>query len=300
MANKSGLLELGKDAFLARWNLGPAAKKELAEQFDYSSPSALENAVNLRSGLGWLQTGKGNSDGERKPRATSNTVSALRQALEDMKSVGLIADVPSLHVGPVEQLTVNPAIAAIIQPFFDAAPLNAAFVLAFRHVPTNQLKEFGLVSNEMREQEKAEKQSLLDRELEAKAFLKTRGWEVVTADHLAADIETWSLRLIESSDFEIGLLHQAEQAAAIAETERLAEIEAANLAEQAARLHDAETVKASMAMDASERELAAIAAAEKAAAEKAEMLAEMAAMREQMAALLAASKPQIKAVKKAA
>ena len=293
------LYALGKAAYESRTAVR-GSKSELAAELGFSNPGAMSICADRIFYGKVAPSRQSGNDGDRRPRQSTNSVSAIRQALEDMKSVGLISDVPSLHVGPVENLTINPAIAEIVQPYFDAIPLNAAFVLAFRHVQASQLKEFGLVSNEMREQDNLAAKALLDREMEAKAFLKTRGFDVVVSDHLADDIAIWTLRLIESSDFEIGLLHAAETKAAIAETERLAAIAAAAAAAQATRLHDAQTVSESLAIDASEREKAALEAAKEQADKNAALQAQIAAMQAQMAELLAASKPALTSVKKKA
>jgi hypothetical protein len=274
---ETNLVALGKSAYEAAIAVR-GNKDKLAKDLGFASGGSMGICAD-RIFYGKVAPSRqsGNEgNGERKPRATSNTVSALRQALEDMKSVGLIAEVPSLHVGPVDALTVNPAISQLIQPYFDASPLNAAFCLAFRHVPISQLKEFGLISNEMREADKVERQLAMDKEIAAKDYLRSRGYEVIVADHLADDIATWSLRLIESSDFEIGLLHEAETKAAIAETERLAAIAAENAANELARQHDAAIVAENIAIDAT------------AIAERAAMEAELAAMRAELAELKAA------------
>lgn len=213
---------------------------------------------------------------------STNGVAAMRRALEDLKALGLINSVPALFVGTGENPIPNPEIAGLVQPFFDATPLNAAFTMAFRHVPEGQLQMFGLKSPDMRAAEIAVREQEAAREQEAMHFLRARGWEVVIADRIRDEVEKWSLRLIETSDFEIGLLHAA---SAAEEARQAAAKEAAEKAAKEAvqaRLHDAATVAVSISMDATEREKAAIAAAA-AAAER------VAALEAQLAALKAAS-----------
>lgn len=226
----------------------------------------------------------GKEAASRKPSASSSTngVAAMRRALEDLAALGLIKSVPALFVGTGENPIPNPEIAGLVQPFFDATPLNAAFTMAFRHVPEGQLQMFGLKSPDMRAAEIAVREQEAAREQEAMRFLRARGWEVVIADRIRDEVEKWSLRLIETSDFEIGLLHAA---SAAEEARQAAAKEAAEKAAKEAvqaRLHDAATVAVSISMDATEREKAAIAAAA-AAAER------VAALEAQLAALKAAS-----------
>lgn len=253
-------------------------RSELAQELGFSNPGALVNCANR---VFYNKEATSRKSGGTSSSST-NGVAAIRRALEDLAALGLIKSVPSLFKGSVESPIPNPAIAELIQPFFDAAPLNAAFVLAFRHVPESQLREFGLISPEMRAAEQAAREQELARENEAMSFLRARGYEVVVAERLREEISIWSLRGIETSNFEIGLLHVAE---AKEEARQAAAKEAAEKAAKEAvqaRLHDAATVAVSISMDATEREKAAIAAAA-AAAER------VAALEAQLAALKAAS-----------
>lgn len=252
-------------------------KTELAVELGFSNVGALVNCANR---VFYSKEAPSRKNGGTS--SSTNGVAAIRRALEDLAALGLIKSVPSLFKGSVESPIPNPEISGLIQPFFDAAPLNAAFVLAFRHVPESQLREFGLISPEMRAAEQAAREQELAREKEAMSFLRARGYEVVVAERLREEISIWSLRGIETSNFEIGLLHVAE---AKEEARQAAAKEAAEKAAKEAvqaRLHDAATVAVSISMDATEREKAAIAAAA-AAAER------VAALEAQLAALKAAS-----------
>lgn len=229
----------------------------LAMELGFSNPGALNNCAD--------RVFYGKEATSRKSGGTAsstNSVSAIKRALEDMAALRLIKSVPPLFAGSAENPIPNPAVAFMIQPFFDAAPLNAAFVLAFRHVPESQLREFGLISPEMRAAEQAAREQELAREKEAMSFLRARGYEVVVAERLRNEISIWSLKGIETSNFEIGLLHVAEakeearQAAAQKEAAKAA-VEAV-----AAKLHVAATVAATMASDATEREKQAFAMAD--------------------------------------
>lgn len=252
-------------------------KTELAVELGFSNVGALVNCANR---VFYSKEAPSRKNGGTS--SSTNGVAAIRRALEDLAALGLINSVPALFVGTGENPVPNPEISGLIQPFFDAAPLNAAFVLAFRHVPESQLREFGLISPEMRAAEQAAREQELAREKEAMSFLRARGYEVVVAERLREEISIWSLKGIETSNFEIGLLHVAE---AKEEARQAAAKEAAEKAAKEAvqaRLHDAATVAVSISMDATEREKAAIAAAA-AAAER------VAALEAQLAALKAAS-----------
>lgn len=253
-------------------------RSELAQELGFSNPGALVNCANR---VFYNKEATSRKSGGTSSSST-NGVAAIRRALEDLAALGLIKSVPSLFKGSVESPIPNPEIAGLVQPFFDATPLNAAFTMAFRHVPEGQLQMFGLKSPDMRAAEIAVREQEAAREQEAMHFLRARGWEVVIADRIRDEVEKWSLRLIETSDFEIGLLHAA---SAAEEARQAAAKEAAEKAAKEAvqaRLHDAATVAVSISMDATEREKAAIAAAA-AAAER------VAALEAQLAALKAAS-----------
>lgn len=253
-------------------------KTELAVELGFSNVGALVNCANR---VFYSKEAPSRKNGGTSSLST-NGVAAMRRALEDLKALGLINSVPALFVGTGENPVPNPEISGLIQPFFDAAPLNAAFVLAFRHVPESQLREFGLISPEMRAAEQAAREQESAREQEAIRFLRARGWDVVVADRLRDDVAKWSLRLIETSDFEVGLIHAAQAAEMARQAAAREAAEAAAKEAVAAKLHDAATVAASVASDATEREKAAIAAA-------AAAVARAAALEKQLAALLAAS-----------
>lgn len=252
----------------------------LAEELGFANVGAMGNCAS--------RIFYGKEATSRKSGGTSsstNGVAAIKRALEDMKALGLIKSVPALFTGTGENPIPNPEIAGLVQPFFDATPLNAAFTMAFRHVPEGQLQMFGLKSPDMRAAEIAVREQEAAREQEAMRFLRARGWDVIVADRLRDEVEKWSLRLIETSDFEVGLLHAAQAAeearqAAVKEAAASAAKEAAE-----AKLYMAATVVASDAMDATEREKQAfeIAAKERKARENAEARYE--ALARQLAAL---------------